>query len=120
MRAVCLLSGGMDSTTLAYVAKDMGYGICALHFNYGQRTERKERECARKIAGLLRVEEGSLYPALHRLERDKFVHAEWRQSENGRRARYYSLTPSGRKRLGEATDHWQTVTRGIQKVLAQT
>ncbi|MBP1928600.1 7-cyano-7-deazaguanine synthase [Methanolinea mesophila] len=57
MRAVCLLSGGMDSTTLAYVAKDMGYGIYALHFNYGQRTERKEGECARKIAGLLPVEE---------------------------------------------------------------
>ena len=49
-RAVCLLSGGMDSTTLAYVAKDMGYGIIALHFTYGQRTEEKERECARAIA----------------------------------------------------------------------
>jgi 7-cyano-7-deazaguanine synthase len=57
MRAVCLLSGGMDSTTLAYVARDMGYGIYALHFNYGQRTEGKERECARKVAGLLGVEE---------------------------------------------------------------
>ncbi|NLA99846.1 MAG: 7-cyano-7-deazaguanine synthase QueC [Methanomicrobiales archaeon] len=52
-RAVCLLSGGMDSTTLAYVAKDMGYEIIALHFTYGQRTEAKERECARTIAGQL-------------------------------------------------------------------
>ena len=49
-RAVCLLSGGMDSTTLAYVAKDMGYDIIALHFTYGQRTEEKERVCARNIA----------------------------------------------------------------------
>ncbi|MDD3857431.1 MAG: 7-cyano-7-deazaguanine synthase QueC [Methanoculleus sp.] len=49
-RAVCLLSGGMDSTTLAYVAKDMGYEIVALHFTYGQRTEAKERQCARTIA----------------------------------------------------------------------
>ncbi len=49
-RAVCLLSGGMDSTTLAYVAKDMGYDIIALHFTYGQRTEEKERECARAVA----------------------------------------------------------------------
>lgn len=49
-RAVCLLSGGMDSTTLAYVAKDMGYDIIALHFTYGQRTEEKERACARNIA----------------------------------------------------------------------
>ncbi|HJJ99670.1 MAG TPA: 7-cyano-7-deazaguanine synthase QueC [Methanocorpusculum sp.] len=52
-KAVCLLSGGMDSTTLAYVAKDMGYEILALHMNYGQRTERKERECAKKIANRL-------------------------------------------------------------------
>ncbi|MCT8337106.1 7-cyano-7-deazaguanine synthase QueC [Methanoculleus sp. Afa-1] len=49
-RAICLLSGGMDSTTLAYVAKDMGYDIVALHFTYGQRTEEKERACARTIA----------------------------------------------------------------------
>jgi 7-cyano-7-deazaguanine synthase len=53
MKAVCLLSGGMDSTTLAYVAKDMGYDIIALHFTYGQRTEEKERECARTVARLL-------------------------------------------------------------------
>ncbi len=57
MKAVCLLSGGMDSTTLAYVAKDMGYDIIALHFTYGQRTEAKERECAQKIARLLDVQE---------------------------------------------------------------
>ncbi|HQN90750.1 MAG TPA: 7-cyano-7-deazaguanine synthase, partial [Methanoculleus sp.] len=50
MKAVCLLSGGMDSSTLAYVAKDMGYDIIALHFTYGQRTEEKERECALLIA----------------------------------------------------------------------
>jgi 7-cyano-7-deazaguanine synthase len=47
----------MDSTTLAYVAKDMGYDIIALHFTYGQRTEAKERECAQKIAGLLDARE---------------------------------------------------------------
>lgn len=57
MKAVCLLSGGMDSSTLAYVAKDMGYDIYSIHFNYGQRTERKERSCAAKIAGLLGVKE---------------------------------------------------------------
>jgi len=57
MRAVCLLSGGMDSTTLAYLAREMGYRILALHFNYGQRTERKERSCARTIATLLGASE---------------------------------------------------------------
>jgi len=53
MKAVCLLSGGMDSSTLAYLAKSRGYEILALHFNYGQLTERKELFCARKIASLL-------------------------------------------------------------------
>jgi 7-cyano-7-deazaguanine synthase len=53
MKAVCLLSGGMDSSTLAYLAKSEGYDICALHLNYGQRTESKELTCAQKIATLL-------------------------------------------------------------------
>ena len=56
MKAVCLLSGGMDSSTLAYVAKKMGYDILALHLNYGQRTERKELISAKKIASLLNAE----------------------------------------------------------------
>ena len=56
MKAVCLLSGGMDSSTLAYVAKSRGYDILALHLNYGQRTERKERISAKKIASLLDAE----------------------------------------------------------------
>jgi 7-cyano-7-deazaguanine synthase len=57
MKAVCLLSGGMDSATLAYLAREEGYTLLALHFNYRQRTEERERECARKIASLLEVEE---------------------------------------------------------------
>lgn len=57
MKAVCLISGGMDSATLAYHARDRGYDLICLHFNYGQRTERKERTSARKIAGFLGAEE---------------------------------------------------------------
>lgn len=57
MKAVCLLSGGMDSSTLAYLARDMGFRILALHLNYGQRTEEKERKCAETIARLLCAEE---------------------------------------------------------------
>jgi 7-cyano-7-deazaguanine synthase len=57
MRAVCLLSGGMDSATLVYLARDKGYQLFCLHFNYGQRTERKERDSARKIASLAGAEE---------------------------------------------------------------
>jgi 7-cyano-7-deazaguanine synthase len=56
MKAVCLLSGGMDSSTLAYVAKSRGYDILGLHLNYGQRTERKELVSAKKIASLLNSE----------------------------------------------------------------
>jgi len=57
MKGVCLLSGGMDSSTLAYFAKSEGYDIVALHMNYGQRTETKERACAQKIACLLQVQD---------------------------------------------------------------
>jgi len=53
MKAVCLLSGGMDSSTLAYLVKSKGYKILALHANYSQRTENRERACAQKIASLL-------------------------------------------------------------------
>ncbi len=67
--------------------------------------------------GLLRVEEGSLYPALHRLERGGLVSAEWGVSENGRRARYYALTGAGRKRLSRAEDSWASLTKGVAKVL---
>ena len=56
MKAVCLLSGGMDSSTLAYHAKSKGYDILALHLNYGQRTEGKELVSAKKIASLLEAE----------------------------------------------------------------
>src|SRR5215475_7664102 len=67
--------------------------------------------------GLLRVEEGSLYPALHRLERDKLVSAEWRVTENRRRARYYKLTSTGRKHLETAEDTWKSMAKGVKNVL---
>jgi PadR family transcriptional regulator PadR len=58
-------------------------------------------------ANHLRVEEGSLYPALRRMEAAGLIKAEWRRSENNRRARYYQLTGSGSKRLAEETKTWQ-------------
>lgn len=67
--------------------------------------------------GLLRVEEGSLYPALHRMERDKLVKGEWRVTDNGRKARFYSLTVAGKQRLAEAQTNWTSVSKGVQKVL---
>jgi len=67
--------------------------------------------------GLLRVEEGSLYPALHRMEKQKLLRGEWRKTENGRRARWYALTAAGRKRLAEAEEGWASLAKGVQRLL---
>jgi transcriptional regulator len=67
--------------------------------------------------GLLRMEEGSLYPALHRLEKAKLVRGAWKQTENARRARFYTLTAAGQRRLAEAEDNWASVSKGVQRVL---
>jgi PadR family transcriptional regulator PadR len=67
--------------------------------------------------GLLRVEEGSLYPALHRMEKNKLIKGEWRTTKNGRRARFYAITGAGRKRLEDAESNWASVAKGVQKLL---
>lgn len=67
--------------------------------------------------GLLRVEEGSLYPALHRMEKQKLLRGEWRKTEKGRRARWYSLTAAGRKRLAQAENNWTSLAEGIRRLL---
>ena len=66
---------------------------------------------------ILRVEEGSLYPALHRMEQDGWVSAEWGISENNRRARYYRLTAKGRKQLAEEEKNWERLTQAVAQVL---
>jgi transcriptional regulator len=65
----------------------------------------------------LRIEEGSLYPALHRLTRRGWVRAEWGVSDNNRRARYYSLTADGRKQLRRETAEWARFIAAIAKIL---
>jgi transcriptional regulator len=64
--------------------------------------------------GLLHADEGSLYPALHRLEKRGLIKADWKVTESGRRARFYSLTTTGRKRLAQAEKSWNNLSRGIQ------
>lgn len=66
---------------------------------------------------ILRVEEGSLYPALHRMEQEGWITAEWAASENNRRARYYRLTPKGRRQLAEEERSWQRATEAVAAVL---
>ncbi len=65
----------------------------------------------------LRVEEGSLYPALHRMEQDGWISAEWGTTENSRRARYYRLTSTGRKQLAEEERNWERLTQAVAQVL---
>jgi transcriptional regulator len=66
---------------------------------------------------VLRVEEGSLYPALHRMEEAGWIRAAWVTKDTGRRARIYDLTASGRKQLAAAESRWQAVTSAVNQVL---
>jgi len=66
---------------------------------------------------VFQVNQGSLYPALMRMLRRGWIRAEWRVSENRRRARYYSLTPAGRRRLAQETESWERVSAAVNGVL---
>jgi PadR family transcriptional regulator PadR len=97
--------GTLDLLVLRTLARgaNHGYGIlCRVH---------------EASNNLLRVEEGSLYPALHRLEQAGFLHAEWRVTDNNRRAKVYSLTASGRRQLAEEQRKWTRVAEGVARVL---
>ena len=74
----------------------------------------------REVTGdVLRVEEGSLYPALHRVEQWGWVEAEWGTSENNRRAKFYQLTPQGRRHLREESPNWQRFAQAVGRVLTE-
>jgi len=66
---------------------------------------------------LLSVEEGSLYPALHRMQQSGWITSEWAVTETGRKAKYYKLTPTGRKRLQEAESEFDVLVKGVRAVL---
>jgi PadR family transcriptional regulator len=70
-------------------------------------------------AEVLRVEEGSLYPALHRMEEAGWIRAEWVMKQTGRRARLYELTAAGRKQLAAEESRWQAVTLAVNRVLRE-
>ncbi|MDX1383695.1 MAG: PadR family transcriptional regulator [Thermoanaerobaculia bacterium] len=76
---------------------------------------------AQRIAVLSRdvvsVQQGSLYPALHRLERKGWIQARWGTSENNRKAKYYELTRKGRRRLDDETEAWRALTLAVERVL---
>src|SRR5437870_10566018 len=70
-----------------------------------------------QISKVLQIQQGSLYPALHRLERRGWIKAEWGASENNRRAKYYALTKQGRKQLEIETNAWRKLTSAVDQVL---
>ena len=100
-----LIQGTLDLLILGTVAREPihGYGIA-------QRILLLSREA-------LQVRQGSLYPALHRLERKRLIKAEWRPSDSGPMAKYYALTAAGRKRLQEETAEWRRYAGAVALVL---
>ena len=88
--------------------------LASLHgFGIGQRIEQMSGR-------VFKVTLGSLYPALQRLEREGLIEAEWRASENNRRARYYAITAKGRKRLAAEEKDWLRVSAAVTRVLRTT
>src|SRR4029079_11930331 len=72
----------------------------------------------RSLSGeVLQVSEGSLYPALHKLEQEGWIKAEWKQTENNRRAKFYALTRLGRRQLDTETANWQRLSAAISQVI---
>lgn len=74
-------------------------------------------EYLHEVSDHLRVEEGSLYPALHRLESHGLIESEWGISENNRRARFYKLTPRGRKQIAVEVSHWRRMVDAVNRVI---
>jgi transcriptional regulator len=99
-----LLQGTLDMLILRTLSRGPEHG-----FGIAQRIQRVS-------ADVLTVEEGSLYPALYRMEDKGWIASEWGQSENNRRARYYRLTRSGRKQLEQETTDWKRMCVAIARV----
>jgi PadR family transcriptional regulator PadR len=100
-----LVQGTLDMLILKTLAREPmhGYGVA---------------QSIQQISGeVLRVEEGSLYPALHRLELDGLIDSEWGQSANNRRAKYYRLTALGRKHLTKEASDWRRLAAAIARVM---
>jgi transcriptional regulator len=100
-----LLQGTLDMLILQSLqwGPQHGYGIGhAIRANSGE---------------LLKVETGSLYPALHRLERQAWVKSEWKLTETGQRAKFYRITPAGKKQLASEADRWSQMTSAIAGIM---
>ncbi len=105
MAKIELLQGTLDLLVLRVLSGGSQHG-----FGIAQRIHLLSQE-------VLKVEEGSLYPALYRLEEKGWIESEWGQSDNNRRAKYYSLTKAGRKQLATEQQAWDRISAAIAQVL---
>ena len=101
-----LLQGTLDMLILKVVALGPIHG-----YAIAQRLQQMSRE-------VLQVQQGSLYPALHRLDKRRWLRAQWGATETGREARFYTLTPLGRKQLGEQRANWDRLSTAISGILS--
>jgi PadR family transcriptional regulator PadR len=104
-RPADLVQGTLDLLILKMLAMESMNG-----WDIGQRLKRHSKD-------VLKVSDGSLYPALHKLEQEGWITAEWRASENNRRAKFYSLTRLGRRRLDEERESWARLSAAISMVV---
>lgn len=103
--SVEVLQGTLDLLVLKTLALEPMHG-----WGIAQRIQQVSRE-------VLQIQQGSLYPALYRLERKKLISAEWGASENNRRAKYYSLTKAGREQLEKEMADWDTMAAAVALIL---
>jgi PadR family transcriptional regulator PadR len=103
-----LLQGTLDLLILKTLALGATHG-----WDISQRIQQMSED-------VLRVNQGSLYPALHRLEAQRWISAEWGTSENNRRAKFYKLTARGRRQLAEETQTWERFAGAVIRILEAT
>jgi len=100
----------LQGTLALLILRTLETGKCMHGYAITARIQQVSKE-------LLRVEEGSLYPALHRMEQGGWVKAEWGKTEKNREARFYSLTALGRKQLAAEEESWRRLTSGVARVI---
>ncbi len=100
-----LLQGTLDMLILKTLALDAMHG-----WGIAQRIEQISD-------GVLNINQGSLYPALYRLEQQGWIESEWGSSDNNRQAKYYKLTRAGRKQLAQETQNWERISAAIAQIL---
>ena len=105
MKPTALVQGTLDLLILKVLALEPKHG-----WAIAQRIKQVSNDT-------LQVQQGSLYPALHRMEQQGWIAAEWKTSENGRRAKFYSLTRDGKKKLGQELAQWERLSAGIALVI---